>query len=140
MRARFGDAAVHRGDRRLDASLREQPAAQRKEEKKPKSGGHGRGSLTNDTLSYMSTIDFGAFDALTFDCYGTLIDWETGLLAALRPVLDAHGVERDDEAARAVRAPRGRLEAGPYLRYAEVLAGCLRGLGDDLGFTPTAEK
>ena len=31
-----------------------------------------------------------AFDALTFDCYGTLIDWETGILTALRPVLEAH--------------------------------------------------
>ena len=41
----------------------------------------------------MSSIDFTAFDALTFDCYGTLIDWETGILNGLRPVLEAHGVE-----------------------------------------------
>ncbi len=33
-----------------------------------------------------STVDFGAFDALTFDCYGTLIDWESGILAGLRAV------------------------------------------------------
>ena len=26
------------------------------------------------------------FKALSFDCYGTLIDWETGLLAALKPL------------------------------------------------------
>ncbi len=25
------------------------------------------------------------FSTLTFDCYGTLIDWETGILAGLRP-------------------------------------------------------
>ena len=31
-------------------------------------------------------FDFDAFDALTFDCYGTLIDWETGLLTALHAV------------------------------------------------------
>ena len=36
-----------------------------------------------------ATIDPGAFDVLTFDCYGTLIDWETGLLGALRAELDA---------------------------------------------------
>ena len=41
-------------------------------------------------------IDYGAFDALTFDCYGTLIDWETGLLAGLRAVLAAHGVDGAD--------------------------------------------
>ena len=40
----------------------------------------------------MSSIDFSAFDALTFDCYGTLIDWEAGILAALRPAR-SHGAE-----------------------------------------------
>ena len=33
----------------------------------------------------MSSFDFSTVRALTFDCYGTLIDWETGLLAVLRP-------------------------------------------------------
>ncbi|MBV8194895.1 MAG: haloacid dehalogenase, partial [Candidatus Dormibacteraeota bacterium] len=32
----------------------------------------------------MTAIDISAFEVLTFDCYGTLIDWERGLLAALR--------------------------------------------------------
>ena len=27
------------------------------------------------------------FKVLTFDCYGTLIDWETGLLEALSPLV-----------------------------------------------------
>ena len=27
------------------------------------------------------------FKVLTFDCYGTLIDWETGIVNALRPLL-----------------------------------------------------
>ena len=30
-------------------------------------------------------LDFERFSHLTFDCYGTLIDWESGILAALRP-------------------------------------------------------
>jgi 2-haloacid dehalogenase len=29
----------------------------------------------------------GSFKALTFDCYGTLIDWETGMVNALEPLL-----------------------------------------------------
>ena len=45
----------------------------------------------------MTTLNFDDFDVLTFDTYGTLIDWETGLLAALRPTLAAHGVEASDE-------------------------------------------
>jgi hypothetical protein len=36
-------------------------------------------------------LDFDQFTALTFDCYGTLIDWESGLLGALRPLLRSHG-------------------------------------------------
>jgi 2-haloacid dehalogenase len=30
-------------------------------------------------------IDFGRFKALTFDCYGTLIDWDTGISDLVRP-------------------------------------------------------
>jgi 2-haloacid dehalogenase len=86
----------------------------------------------------MSPIDFSAFDALTFDCYGTLIDWEAGILAALRPVLEAHGTDAGDEALlEAFARYEAELEAGPYLRYRDVLAGCLRGLGEELAFTPT---
>ena len=36
-------------------------------------------------------LDFGRFRVLTFDCYGTLIDWETGIFSALRPILATHG-------------------------------------------------
>lgn len=42
-------------------------------------------------------MKLGDFSVLTFDCYGTLIDWETGLLRALAPVLARHGLHPDDE-------------------------------------------
>ena len=35
-------------------------------------------------------IDGSRFDAITFDCYGTLIDWEAGLSQYLQPLLGAH--------------------------------------------------
>ncbi|MGK2851934.1 MAG: haloacid dehalogenase type II [Candidatus Limnocylindrales bacterium] len=74
-------------------------------------------------------IDFSRFDALTFDCYGTLIDWETGLLNAFRAVLPAHGVVIDDEALLERYAGfEAAAEAGPYLRYRDVLATGLRGV------------
>jgi 2-haloacid dehalogenase len=89
-------------------------------------------------MTGVGDIDFGAFDALTFDCYGTLIDWETGLLNALRPVLERHGIQRDDDTLLETFARHeAALEAGPYLRYREVLARALQGMGEDLGFTPT---
>jgi FMN phosphatase YigB (HAD superfamily) len=41
-------------------------------------------------------LNFTGFDILTFDCYGTLIDWETGIFSVLRPVLNAHGKRMSD--------------------------------------------
>ena len=38
------------------------------------------------------------FQALSFDCYGTLIDWEAGILEALRPWLEQHGADPGKEA------------------------------------------
>ena len=41
----------------------------------------------------MGAIDYTRFDAVTFDCYGTLIDWERGILNALQPVLAPRGID-----------------------------------------------
>ncbi len=86
-------------------------------------------------------LDYGRFDALTFDCYGTLIDWEAGLTEAFRAVLDAHGIEADPEDVLARYAGyEAAAEAGPYQRYRDVLASGLRGVAAELGFEPTAEE
>ena len=86
-------------------------------------------------------VDLNAFDVLSFDCYGTLIDWESGLLAALGPVLEAHGVSAgDDELLEAYARHEAELEAGEYLRYRELLGRALQGLGRDLGFEPTGAE
>jgi 2-haloacid dehalogenase len=78
-------------------------------------------------------IDFGAYEALTFDVYGTLIDWETGIASWLRPFSDAS----DDELLESFARHEAELEAGPYRTYREVLAEALRGVGRDLGFEPS---
>ncbi len=54
-------------------------------------------------------IDYDRFDVLTFDCYGTLIDWEAGLLDAFRAV------------SRSMGSPRRRGDAGPICG---VRSGC----------------
>jgi len=86
-------------------------------------------------------IDLSAFEVLTFDCYGTLIDWETGLLDALRPILAAHAADADPEALL-VRfgALETELEAGPYLPYRAILGRVLLGMGAELGFKPSVEE
>src|SRR5689334_12221032 len=45
----------------------------------------------------MSFFDPTYLTALTFDCYGTLIDWETGLIEALRPLLARHRIALTDD-------------------------------------------
>ena len=66
-----------------------------------------------------------------------MIDWETGLARAFRPVLRAHGVEASVETVLASYARHeAAAEAGPYLRYREVLAAGLRGVAGELGFEP----
>ena len=83
-------------------------------------------------------IDYTRFEAVTFDCYGTLIDWEAGLAAALRAALGAHGVTADDEdlLSRYARF-EAAAEAGPYLPYRDVLSTGLRGVAGEFGITLT---
>ena len=64
------------------------------------------------------------FKALTFDCYGTLIDWETGLYAALQPLLRRGGVtlKREDVLAAFARHESAQQATTPQMVYSELLA------------------
>ena len=75
------------------------------------------------------------FDALSFDCYGTLIDWEAGLAAVLGPWARSRGLGLSDEALlTAYSAHESRAEADhPAEPYPAILARSLRGLGRELG-------
>ena len=88
----------------------------------------------------MSPIDFSRFDAITFDTYGTLIDWERGILDALQPVLAFHDlVATDDALLESYARHEAAIEAGEYRTYREVLAAACRGVCADLGVVPTDE-
>lgn len=85
-------------------------------------------------------MEFQRFKAITFDCYGTLIDWESGLLAALRAILQAHGKALSDAQILEIYSelePQAQLV---YQPYRDVLAGVVRGFGQRLGFAPTAAE
>ncbi|HEX9941822.1 MAG TPA: haloacid dehalogenase type II [Thermoanaerobaculia bacterium] len=81
------------------------------------------------------------FDVLSFDCYGTLIDWETGILEALAPWLERQGAFRDPEAIlEAFARHESAQEAeSPSLRYPEVLARVHRRLAVEWGLESTPE-
>jgi 2-haloacid dehalogenase len=84
----------------------------------------------------MAAFDFGRFEVLTFDCYGTLIDWETGILRALRTALgtQARNVP-DDELLTRYAAHEAPAEAGPYLPYRTILARAARAVVSELDAT-----
>ena len=91
-----------------------------------------------DTID--ARIDASRYDAITFDCYGTLIDWETGLSGYLQPLLgahDCHVVESFlfDFYGRTEAA----AQAGPYRPYRQILEAVLTALGGRLGFRPSAQ-
>lgn len=82
----------------------------------------------------MPLLDPGRVTALTFDCYGTLIDWETGAIQALRPLLARHGVTpSDDEIVAAFQDLDAALCEPPYKPYRAVLAGVVEGIGRRFG-------
>ena len=63
------------------------------------------------------------FDVLTFDCYGTLIDWESGMIAGLAPLL----AQRPDLTRDAVLEAHARAESAqqaqtPAMAYRDLLA------------------
>ncbi len=89
----------------------------------------------------MTELDYGAFDALTFDCYGTLIDWEAGILAGLRTAFAPHGVDApDDELLESFATVEARLESGTYLPYRTILAMAARSVGAGLDAALTDDE
>ena len=79
-------------------------------------------------------IDFASKRVLTFDCYGTLIDWETGLLTALQAILAPHGITADGERLLALYGElEAKAEHGPYRSYREILVAVLPALAGRLG-------
>ena len=86
----------------------------------------------------MSSIDFARFDAITFDCYGTLIDWERGILNAFQLVLSRDDVAPgDDRLLELYAGHEAEVERGVYRTYREVLAAAARGVCADLGVDPS---
>ncbi len=84
---------------------------------------------------------FDEFQVLTFDCYGTLIDWETGLTKALRPIFASHRISVAAERALELYGEmEAEAERGEYREYKVVLQTALQGVGARLGFAPTADE
>jgi 2-haloacid dehalogenase len=74
-------------------------------------------------------------EVISFDCYGTLIDWEHGLIGAIKPFLAANSVSLPDADILELYAGiESELERGPYQKYRDILRGVVRRFGVKLGF------
>ena len=86
-------------------------------------------------------LDFNRFEVLTFDCYGTLINWEAGILPVLHRVLAAHGKKADDVTLLKLYGDFEELsEQGEFHPYRTVLESVVRRFGANMGFSPTNEE
>ena len=86
-------------------------------------------------------IAWQEISVLTFDCYGTLIDWESGILETLMPLLRSHG--RNPAEARVLEL-YGDLEyeaeAGAFANYKSVLRTVMEGVAAEFHFVPSARE
>ena len=85
-------------------------------------------------------MDFESVRLITFDCYGTLIDWETGMLAALRPLFSRNGHRIfDDRLLEEYGEVEAEIEAGAYLPYRQVLSRTVEEMGRRWGMDISAD-
>ncbi|HLO41974.1 MAG TPA: haloacid dehalogenase type II [Phycisphaerales bacterium] len=81
-------------------------------------------------------ISLAGITHITFDCYGTLIDWEAGILKAIRPILSIHGRRpSDDEVLELYARVESSIEAGPYMPYRDVLRETMAAIGLHYGLS-----
>ena len=86
-------------------------------------------------------LDFNRFEIFTFDCYGTLINWEDGILRCLHRILAVHGKDTSDATILQLYGEfEARAEQGEYRRYREVLQSVVEQFGEQLGFAPTNQE
>jgi 2-haloacid dehalogenase len=86
-------------------------------------------------------LDFSRFDVLTFDCYGTLINWEEGILRCLHRILAMYRKDTDDATILQLYGDFEALaEQGEYRRYRKVLQSVVQQFGEQLGFVPTQQE
>ena len=82
------------------------------------------------------------FKALTFDCYGTLIDWESGMVAGLKPLTARVGRDlgRDEILEAHARHESSQQKWTPAKRYSELLAIVYKRLAEEWGVAATPEE
>src|SRR4029434_7921659 len=101
----------------------------------------GASFVLNKNSGREPMLKFREFEVVTFDCYGTLIDWETGIFAALKPILASHGKSIPDAQLLELYGQfEAQAEIGEYRSYRDVLQDVVSRFGKKLAFTPTLDE
>jgi 2-haloacid dehalogenase len=87
----------------------------------------------------MDGSKFADARVLTFDCYGTLIDWEAGILAALRSAIGGDTAS-DEQLLEEYAKSEAAAEAQEWRPYREILANSLTDVCLFHGTQPTPEQ
>lgn len=85
-------------------------------------------------------LDFNQFEVVSFDCYGTLIDWESGILPVLRQLLSNREIDLSDDGTLEMFAEfESELEKDQsnYIKYRKILQEIVKKLGQRFNFEPT---
>ena len=87
-------------------------------------------------------LDFNRFDWLSFDCYGTLVDWETGISGAVGEVLESRGMGMPrGEILGLFAEVEPRVQASQvFLEYRLVLRRVMEVMGSELGVAFTESE
>jgi 2-haloacid dehalogenase len=90
-------------------------------------------------------IDAERYEVVSFDCYGTLIDWEGGIVSGLRPVLANHRIDvTDDEILELHAQTEHRLQSPStlesYTKYRDILRQEVLEAGKRWGFEPAPSE
>lgn len=89
-------------------------------------------------------MDLTSFELLSFDCYGTIVDWETGILRTLCPILTIHGLQPADDELLHLYAQLEHEAQDPqahqHRTYREVLGEVMGGLAEHFDLALTARE
>ena len=90
----------------------------------------------------MSSIEqaIGHVKTITFDCYGTLIDWRAGVESAMREIFGGAIIHRMHEVFAEYIRVEAEVESGPYQTYRQVLADVVKRLASRFGAPVSAER
>ena len=81
------------------------------------------------------------FEIISFDCYGTLVDWEAGILSALRPIFLSYKIQlSDDHLLELFAEEESKNQVRDYFNYKTILKKMMRGFAARFKITLTSSE